>query len=183
MTNARRSGPSARAASRAARFCSHAADAAGHLAAALLVVLTVAIVLGIVVRGLGRENTAEYNLSLYSLVWMAFTGAAYTALREHHVTAGIALEKWIGHARAFRAARFVIVCTFLVVLALSGWRQALDAFQSHRATLDLTQWPVWVQQAAVPVGAVLWILAAAAVLLRGKVETGPISSTDVATPI
>jgi TRAP-type C4-dicarboxylate transport system permease small subunit len=147
-------------------------------------VLTVSIMVGIVQRWFGAENTAAYNTSLFALVWTAFIGAAYTALREHHVTAGIALEKWIGHARAFRIARFAIVCAFLVVLVISGYHQAHDSFASHKTTLDLTQWPVWLGETALPVGAILWIVAALAVFLRGGKERAPeISSTDIAAPM
>jgi TRAP-type C4-dicarboxylate transport system permease small subunit len=175
-------GASPRACRRGGRVLAVVADGAGHLAAALLLLLAVSIVLGIVLRWFSVDNTPAYNMSLFALVWTAFVGAAFTALREHHVTAGIALEKWIGYGTAFRVVRFVIVCGFLVLLAISGFHQAHDSLSSHKTTLDLSQWPVWMGEAAVPVGAVLWMVAVVAIFLRGR-ASAPEFAADTSAPI
>ena len=163
---------------RVARGCRWLAEAAGHFAAAVLLVLTGSIVLGIALRLVGIDNSWTYDLDLFSLVWVAFAGAVLTATRDHHVTAGIAVENMLGgRGAALSVLRLLIVGGFLVLFVISGWRQAHDSLVTHKSTLDTVQWPVWVAQAALPVGGALWIVAELGKCLRklgfGGEETPP----------
>ena len=143
------------------------ADGTGHLAAATLLVLTVSIVLGITLRIVHIDNSWTYDLDLFSLAWLAFIGAVLTSLRNHHVTAGIALENFLGgRGTLLSLIRFAIIATFLVVFTISGYRQAYTSFVTHETTLDVVLWPVWVAEAALPVGAALWLVAEIHKLLR-----------------
>ncbi len=156
-----------RACLRAADICALAADATGHLAAICLLVLTVAIILGITLRWVGIDNSWTFDLDLFALVWTAFTGAVLTSLRDQHVTAGIALEHMLGsRGTILSALRFVIICGFLIVLTISGYHQARVSLLTHKTTLDIVQWPVWVAQAALVVGAALWAVAETGKFLR-----------------
>lgn len=135
-------------------------ESAGHLAALTLLVLATTIVLGIVLRFLRIDNYWTYDLDLFSLIWLAFVGAVLTARHNHHVTAGIALENFLhGWENVFAFIRFAIVGTFLVMFVVSGYRQAYTSFITHETTLDIVQWPVWIAEAALPLGGVFWLLA------------------------
>lgn len=158
------------------------ANMAGHFAAVMMVLLTVGIVLDIVLRWFQVENSWAFNLSLFSMAWMAFTGAALTSLRKQHVTAGIALENLLGYGGLVGAIRMVVLCGFLLLLAISGYHQALDSFSTHKVTLDLSRWQVWVGEASVPVGAVLWIFAAIAVFLRRQTKAAA-DTREISAPI
>lgn len=132
----------------------------------MMLVLTLAIVLGITLRWGGIDNSWTYDLDLFALVWVAFAGAVLTARRDHHVTAGIALENLLGgRGRLLSVLRFIVVAGFLGLFVISGWRQAQVSWATHETTLDTAQWPVWVAQAALPFGALLWIVAELAKLL------------------
>ena len=143
------------------------ADGAGHLAAAILLILTLSIVLGITLREVHIDNSWTFDLDLFTLAWLSFIGAVLTSLRDHHVTAGIALENLLGGRGTLLAIlRFAIAATFLVMFAISGYRQAHSSFVTNETTLDVVAWPVWVAKAALPLGAALWLAAEAHKLLR-----------------
>jgi TRAP-type C4-dicarboxylate transport system permease small subunit len=145
----------------------HLSEGAGHLAAATLLVLTLSIVLGIALRVVNIDNSWTYDLSLFALAWLSFIGAVLTSLRDHHVTAGIALENLLGGRGTLLAIlRFVIVAAFLVMLTISGYREAHSSFLNSETTLDVVQWPVWVAKTALPVGAALWLVAETHKLFR-----------------
>ena len=142
-------------------------EGAGHLAAAMLLFLTLSIVLGITLRAVHVDNSWTYDLDLYMLAWLSFIGAAFTSLRDHHVTAGIALEKFLGgRGKLLGILRFAIVATFLVIFVISGSRQAYSSFVNNETTLDVVEWPVWIAQVALPLGGALWLVAEAHKLLR-----------------
>jgi TRAP-type C4-dicarboxylate transport system permease small subunit len=152
---------------RLGRVMGRIADVTGHVAAATLLVLTFSIVLGIALRIVHIDNSWTYDLDLFSLTWLAFTGAVLTSLHNHHVTAGIALENFLGgRGTLLSLIRFIIIATFLVAFTISGYRQAYTSFVTHETTLDVVLWPVWVAEAALPVGAALWLVAEIHKLLR-----------------
>jgi C4-dicarboxylate transporter, DctQ subunit len=145
----------------------------GHLAAATLLMLATAIILGITLRILRIDNYWTYDLDLFSLVWLAFIGAVLTSLREHHVTAGIALENMLGgRGKWLNFLRFAVIAIFLVMFAVSGFRQAYSSFITHETTIDVVEWPVWIAKAALPLGAVLWLVAEIHKLLRRLTDPG-----------
>jgi TRAP-type C4-dicarboxylate transport system permease small subunit len=149
------------------------ADGAGHLAAVTLLVLSFSIVLGITLRIVHIDNSWTYDLDLFSLAWLAFIGTVLTSLRDHHVTAGIALENFLGgRGTLLSLLRFAIVAAFLLLFIVSGYRQAVSSFVTHETTLDVVEWPVWVEKAALPLGAVLWLVAEIHKLLRRFIGTG-----------
>ena len=143
------------------------ADAMGHVAAFVLLLLTLGIVLGITLRWVGIDNSWTYDLNTFALVWCAFAGASYTALRGRHVTAGIALENMLGgRGMVLSILRFIVVVGFLLLFLASGYWDTLSSFQSHETTFDVDQWPVWVAKASLPVGIAVWAVAELAKFLR-----------------
>ena len=149
------------------RFLKRLADGAGHAAAFVYLVLTASIILGIVLRWAGIDNSWTYDVDLFALIWLAFLGAAFTSLREHHVTAGIALENMTGgRGLVLSLIRYLVIAAFLVLFTVSGYQQAVSSFVTHETTLDVLGWPVWVANVALPVGTFLWFVAETHKLLR-----------------
>ncbi len=149
------------------------ASGTGHLAAATILVLAFSIIIGITLRILRIDNYWTYDLDLFALVWLAFIGAVLTSLREHHVTAGIALENMLGgRGRLLNLMRFGIIAIFLIMFAVSGYRLAFSSLVTHETTIDVVEWPVWIAKAALPLGAVLWLAAEVHKLLRRLTELG-----------
>jgi TRAP-type C4-dicarboxylate transport system permease small subunit len=142
------------------RITGFLAESAGHLAALVLLVLTLTIVLGIILREVRIDNYWTYDLDLFALAWLSFIGAVLTSLRNHHVTAGIALENFLGgRGKVLGCIRFTIIAVFLVMFAISGYRLAFSSFITHETTLDIVQWPIWVAKVALPLGGAAWLIA------------------------
>ena len=131
----------------------------GHLSAILMVIMTLSILLGIVMRATHIDNSWTYDVDLFALIWVAFVGASFTALREEHVTSGIALENAYPRcAGVMLVLRFVIMAAFLVTFTVSGLSQFLNSVQTSETTLDVMSWPVWIPHLALPVGTLLWLI-------------------------
>jgi TRAP-type C4-dicarboxylate transport system permease small subunit len=154
---------------RVSRWLAGLADIAGTGASLALLALTVGIICSIGLRRINIDNEWTYDLVLFSMMWTAMVGAAFTAIRDLHVTAGIALENMTrGRAAAIVLGilRFLIIATFLVLLIGSGYRQAANSLANHKTTLDIPKWPVWIAQAAIPIGGIAWLAAEAAKVLK-----------------
>lgn len=133
--------------------------AVGYVSAALMITMTLSILLGIAMRATHIDNSWTYDVDLFALIWVAFVGASFTALREEHVTSGIALENAYPRcAGLMRMLRFVIIAAFLVAFTISGLSQFFDSLQTNETTLDVMSWPVWIPHLALPVGTILWLI-------------------------
>ncbi len=131
----------------------------GYLSAVFMIVMAASIILGIVMRTTHIDNSWTYDVDLFALSWLAFVGASFTALREEHVTSGIALENMYPRsARIMHILRFIIIAGFLVVFTISGYTQFSDSLLAHETTLDVMSWPVWIPHLALPVGTLLWLI-------------------------
>lgn len=138
------------------------AFAGGIAAGGILIILSGSVILGIVLREIGIDNNWTSDLDHFALIWLAFLGAALTAVFDRHVTAGLALENFFSNRimlRVLTTVRFMIVIGFLIVFLISSIWQTQDSFYSHEATLDIAAWPVWVAKAALPTGVVFWLIA------------------------
>ncbi|HZD89439.1 MAG TPA: TRAP transporter small permease [Pseudolabrys sp.] len=156
-------------------------DWLGHAASAVLLMLTVGIVLGISLRWAGIDNSWTYDFDLFTLVGAGFGGAAFTALRGRHVTAGIALENVLGgRGNILSLIRFVIVVGFLILFLTSGYWDTLSSFQTHETTIDVDQWPMWVAKMSLPIGAAGWAIAELAKFLRQLAGVAPAETGELA---
>jgi TRAP-type C4-dicarboxylate transport system permease small subunit len=131
----------------------------GVIAGLALVVLSASILYGVTLRMLGLEDIWSFDLDIFVMIWFGMVGAAYTAHLDSHVTAGIALERrWTRAAGTLRIVRFTLTAIYLLALVLFGVILTWQSFESHTTTWDLALWPEWVAQAAVPVGALAWLI-------------------------
>lgn len=131
----------------------------GGLSSVFMIVMVASIILGIVMRTAHIDNSWTYDVDLFALIWVAFVGASFTALREEHVTSGIALENlYPRSARFMLILRFIIIAAFLVIFTASGYSQFSNSVQTSETTLDVMSWPVWIPHLALPVGTVLWLV-------------------------
>lgn len=150
------------------RVCDALTGVVSVLGGLALLALTSGIVLGIVLRQLGIDNSWTYDFDIYGLVWTGFVGAVLTARQDRHVTAGIALELYAPPRlrMVLKLLRVILVLAFLVVLTYSGWLQAMSSYSVNEQTLDVAQWPVWVAKIALPIGTAFWAVAEIAKFLR-----------------
>ncbi len=149
--------PAAKGAETVVRVGERIVDAVSHVASLSLLFLTTGLLLGIVLRWFAIDNSWTYGFDLISLVWVAFGGAVVAAKFDYHVTAGIALETHFPRlGLALPVVRFVIVIGFLVLFLISGWQDTSNSYLNHETTYDVTEWPVWVSKAALPVGCLFW---------------------------
>lgn len=138
--------------------CGCIGRAVGYVSAVLMVIMALSIILGIAMRTMHIDNSWTYDVDLFALIWVAFVGASFTALRKEHVTSGVALENLYPQAAGFMLVlRFVIVAAFLAVFTVSGFEQFAGSLQTHETTLDVMSWPVWIPYLALPVGTILWL--------------------------
>lgn len=141
------------------RCAAHLGQVVGYASALFMVLMSLSIILGIVMRTARIDNSWTYDVDLFALIWLAFIGASFTALRREHVTSGIALENMYPRAATLlMALRFAIIAIFLVVFTISGFEQFLSSVQTHETTLDIMSWPVWIPHLALPVGTILWLI-------------------------
>lgn len=149
---------------RIGRALSRVADtvgmAAAAVAAAALIAMTGAVVYSVGARATGAAVTWPFDLEVFTAVWLAMVGAAYTARQGAHVTAGISLGRWLrGRAgRVLQELRILVVCAYLTVITWTGVVQAHKALSAHEVTNDTLRWPVWVAELAIPVGAAAWLI-------------------------
>lgn len=142
-------------------------EAVGYVSAAALVALTLSIVLGIAMRTTGIDNSWTYDVDLFTLIWVAFVGAAYTAVRGQHVTSGLSPEMIFTNSKTlFVWVRFAVMAVFLLLFTASGFMQFMNSLQTHETTLDVMSWPVWIATIALPLGTLLWLVAEIHQLLK-----------------
>lgn len=168
-----------RSAAAGGEVLAHIADVLGHVASFILLLLTLGIVLGIVLRWTGIDNSWTYDFDIFTLVGASFIGATYTALRGRHVTAGIAIENVIGRGTLLAFLRFIIVVGFLLLLTMSGYWETVSSFQTHETTIDVDQWPMWIAKASLPVGALGWAIAEVAKFLRQLAGLAPVGGEEI----
>ena len=108
----------------------------------------------------GRTLVGADELQTYTMVWIAFLGAAVVAWRGEHLRMDILLKLWRpGVQRAFRLLEAVLV---LVVVGFALWQSVRYVASMLRlgAASPMAQVPMWLPHSGVAVGLALLILAA-----------------------
>lgn len=126
---------------------------------ALLVVLTVVVVVGIVYREAGHPLPWYDEVAAVLLAWLTYYGTALAALKRAHISVSGLVQATPPRTRLVLA----VVCetcvfAFFILLAVFGWK-ALEVLAGE--TLVTVDIPVRLTQSAVPVGALLFLVAEA----------------------
>lgn len=140
----------------------------------LVVALTAIIVAGFVFRYLGHSLVWYDEMASIGLVWLTYYGAALAALKGAHIGfPGIVNAFPPGARVAVTLLAEACVFLFFIVLAWTGF-DVLMVLQGD-TMVSLPSVPLTVTQSAVPIGAVLFIIAEALRLpevLREARESG-----------
>ena len=127
---------------------------------ALVGALAALVIAGFVFRYLGHALSWYDELASIGLVWLTYYGSALAALRGAHIGVPGFVNAMPPGARLF-ATLFAEACVFLffIVLAVTGF-QVLHVLGDDRM-VSLDWMPLRVTQSAIPIGAVLFIVAEA----------------------
>ncbi len=124
----------------------------------IVVALTLLIICGFVFRYFGRSLVWYDEMASIGLVWLTYYGSALAALKGSHIgvpeLVNMMPPRW-RVAVTIVAELFVLV--FFAVLAYTGF-QVLEVLGNDRM-VSLPSVPLRLTQSAVPVGAVLFIVA------------------------
>ncbi len=124
----------------------------------LMTALTALVIAGFTFRYLGRSLAWYDELASIGLVWLTYYGSALAALKGAHI--GVpALVNALQPKLRIATTLFAEACVFLffIVLAITGYQVLLILVNDRMVTLDWV--PLRVTQSAIPIGAVLFIIA------------------------
>jgi len=142
--------------------------AAAVAGAGLLLVMTAAVGYGVVLRYLfNRPQVWTDELVGYLLVVLVMAGAADVLRRGEHIGVDLVTERLSPKAR--RLAEIWGMAAVVLVsgcLAAAGWELAEFSYSVGLFSDGYLEVPMWLPQAAVPIGAALLAIAALNRLLR-----------------
>jgi TRAP-type C4-dicarboxylate transport system permease small subunit len=142
--------------------------ALGVIAAGALVVLMLATVIDVVVRWIARASVpGMLEVAESALVVSVFLGLAWTSMQGGHVAVSIVTDRLRP-----RAAQAVSIVVWVLNTGLLAWMtyasvaRALQATALHETRFGIVQWPVWPLRWVIAVGLGLWLIVAAANVVR-----------------
>jgi TRAP-type C4-dicarboxylate transport system permease small subunit len=126
----------------------------------LVVALTTIVIAGFAFRYVGRSLVWYDETASIGLVWLTYYGSALAALKGAHIGVPGVVNAFPPHAR-IAAALFAEACVFLffIVLAVTGFEVLVVLRNDRMVSLDWV--PLRFTQSAIPIGAVLFIVAEA----------------------
>ena len=103
---------------------------------------------------------------IYLVIYSTFLGAVITLRHNEHVSVDILLVVLKGHARrAVAVLGALITAVYLLVVGIYAWLLLFEPFSSSTSTPSL-KLPLWVVEAAVPIGFTLMFLRALEIIWR-----------------
>ncbi|MBI1737218.1 MAG: TRAP transporter small permease [Candidatus Rokubacteria bacterium] len=144
------------------------ADAAGAVAAAATLALTLMVAAGVVAR---RVLSAPFlfveELSGYAVLLIVFLGLAHTMKAGGHVRVEVLLERVRGRAGlVLRGAAVVLAGVWAVILMAGAIYQAHEYYTQDVLSFAYLQTPLWIPASLMVVGSTLLVLQCLALLLR-----------------
>lgn len=125
---------------------------------ALVVGLTALIICGFVFRYLGQSLVWYDEMASIGLVWLTYYGSALAALKGAHIGVPEIVNMMPARARVvLTVVAEVLVILFFSVLAYTGF-EVLEVLGGD-TMVSLPSVPTRITQSAVPIGAVLFIVA------------------------
>lgn len=151
------------------RWANPLSELAGYLSAVALVLATLIMVQGVLLRYLfGRPTVWQTEVSIYLLVFVTFVGAAYGLKHHAHVGVDLVIERLPVRARLaarlFNAVVSLVVVVFVIWTAYGTWWEAVEGnFRSPTALRA----PLSVVYGIVPLGMLLVAFQYVAFLIEG----------------
>jgi TRAP-type C4-dicarboxylate transport system permease small subunit len=124
----------------------------------LMVVLTTVVIIAVIYRKAGASLSWYDEIASILLAWITYYGGALAALRRGHIGFdGVLLALPLRWRAVGVAIGEILVITFFIAMAWSGWRilQVLEG----TTLVSLTWMPVQITQSVIPIGAVLFVVA------------------------
>lgn len=124
----------------------------------LMVLLTILVIAGAAFRYLGHALSWYDETASIGLVWLTYYGSALAALRGAHIGVPGLVNAMPPKARVLvTLIAEAVVIVFFVLLAIYGVQVLLVLQGEHMITLPSV--PTMLTQSAVPIGAVLFVIA------------------------
>ncbi|MGH8129127.1 MAG: TRAP transporter small permease [Gammaproteobacteria bacterium] len=131
---------------------------------ALLVVLTAIVIIGIVYREIGHPLPWYDEVASVLLAWLTYYGVGLGALKRAHISVPGLVRATPPRVRLVLAVLCeACVFAFFILLAFFGWKVLGVLAGETLVTVDI---PVQLTQSAIPVGAILFLIAEAMCLPR-----------------
>lgn len=132
------------------------------LAAAAVGAIVVLVVYEVVARYVFNAPTLwTQDVCIYLLLWAAFLGLAPAERAGEHIRIDLAINRLKPPARRrLELATCLMVAAFAGLAAWKGLEVALQSYKFGRRSVSLFSVPMWIPQAALPVGAGLLALEA-----------------------
>lgn len=136
------------------------------LAAGALGLAAVISIINIVIRQFGQAWFWTEEAVIYLIIFSTFLGAVITLRHHEHVSVDILGvffkergKKWLALVAG------LVTLVYLAIMAYLGWMLLLEPFSSTTVT-PVLKLPLWVVEAAVPIGMTLMFLRAVEMLWR-----------------
>ena len=132
----------------------------GLIVGCLVLFMTIAILREVIGRYLFNDPTAwALELSEYSLLFLAYLGAAYTLLVEGHVKVDIFYNRWSLKTRSIAdVISSLIGMVYCAVLIWQGSKLALMSLEHGAVSSGAMGLPLFPLQIIVPIGSALLLL-------------------------
>ncbi|MBI2217110.1 MAG: TRAP transporter small permease [Candidatus Rokubacteria bacterium] len=143
-------------------------DAAGAVAGAATLVLTIMVTAGVVAR---RVLNAPFlfveEVSGYVVLLIVFLGLAYTMKVGGHVRVEVLVERVRGRgAVVLRGATLVLAGAWAAILLAGTIYQVREYYTQNVLSFAYLQTPLWIPGSLMAVGAAILVLQCLALLLR-----------------
>ena len=136
------------------RFLDGVADSFGGIAGVAVVVMTLIMTYGVVVRYVFNAPVSFIDeVATYLLVIVIFLGAGYALQRGAHVRIDIVVSRLGSRSRLWiRAITWPIGAAYLAFVTYETWRYFFVTVQLGRTALTMMKLPLWIPMLAIPVG-------------------------------
>lgn len=147
------------------------------LAAGALGLAALISILNIIVRQFGQSFFWVEESVIYLIIFSTFIGAVITMRHNEHVSVDILGVFFRDRGkRVLALVGGLVTLVYLVIMAILGWMLLFEPF-SRTTVTPVLKLPLWVVEAAVPIGMTLMFLRAIEMIYRnykyGKVEESP----------
>jgi TRAP-type C4-dicarboxylate transport system permease small subunit len=143
-------------------------DAAGAVAAAATLLLTLMVTSGVAARRVFNSPFLFVEeFSGYVVLAIVFLGLAYTMRTDGHIRVDVVLQRVRGRVRAaLQAACLLVALAWSAFVVAGTWRLVAEYYTQNVLSFAYLQTPLWIPGSLMVVGAVLLALQCLAMLVR-----------------